>query len=43
MQAIFIGTYHDLLSKHDDRWAFQERKIIPNLVGDMSRHRADMA
>lgn len=43
MQAIFIGTYHDLLSKHDDRWTFRERKIIPNLVGDMSRHRADMA
>jgi hypothetical protein len=43
MQAIFIGTYHDLLSKQDDRWAFQERKIIPNLVGDMSRHRTDMA
>ena len=43
MQAIFIGSYHDLLSKCDDTWTFLERKIVPDLVGDMSRHRADMA
>lgn len=43
MQAIFIGSYHDLFSKYDGRWIFQERKIVPDLVGDMSRHRVDMA
>ncbi len=43
LQAIFIGTYHDRLRKRDGRWQFVERVIEPNLVGDMSRHRSDMA
>ena len=43
LQAIFIGSYHDRLQKNDGRWTFIERLIVPNLVGDMSRHRADMA
>ncbi len=43
LQAIFIGTYLDKLHKRDGRWQFAERVIEPNLVGDMSRHRSDMA
>lgn len=43
LQAIFIGTYHDKLRKRDGRWQFVERVIVPDLVGDMSRHRSDMA
>jgi hypothetical protein len=43
MQAIFIGSYHDRLQKRDGQWSFAERLIVPNLVGDMSRHRSDMA
>ena len=43
LQAIFIGTYHDTFAKDDGNWYFVERAITPDLVGDMSRHRADMA
>ena len=43
LQAIFIGTYHDTLRKQAGRWQFKERVIVPDLVGDMSRHRSDMA
>ena len=43
LQAIFIGTYHDTLRKRAGRWQFTERVIVPDLVGDMSRHRSDMA
>ena len=43
MQAIFIGTYHDTFAKDGDAWYFVERVITPDLIGDMSRHRADMA
>ena len=42
MQAIFIGTYHDTFAKEGGAWYFVERTITPDLVGDMSRHRADM-
>lgn len=43
LQAIFIGSYRDRLRKDDSQWRFVERVIVPDLVGDMSRHRADMA
>ena len=43
LQAIFIGTYHDVFVKENGAWRFQERAITPDLLGDMSRHRADMA
>ena len=42
MQAIFIGTYNDRFAKDGDAWRFVERAITPDLIGDMSRHRADM-
>lgn len=43
LQAIFSGHYHDVFEKAGDRWRFKSRTISPDLVGDLSRHRADMA
>lgn len=43
LQAIFIGSYFDSFEREDGRWRFRERRIVPNLVGDLSRHRSDMA
>ncbi len=42
MQPIFIGSYNDTFAKDGDAWHFVERAITPDLIGDMSRHRADM-
>ena len=43
LQAIFLGHYHDVFEKDADQWRFKSRKISPDLIGDMSHHRADMA
>jgi hypothetical protein len=43
LQPIFSGHYHDIFEKVDGRWRFSSREIVPDLVGDLSRHRADMA
>jgi len=43
MQAIFIGSYHDTFVCEAGTWRFSERRIVPDLVGDLSRHRNDMA
>ena len=43
LQAIFIGHYHDVFTKAAAVWGFQSRIISPDLTGDLSRHRADMA
>lgn len=43
LQAIFIGTYHDSFERKGSAWVFRERRIVPDLVGDLSRHRSDMA
>jgi hypothetical protein len=43
LQAIFIGHYHDVFTKAAAVWRFQSRIISPDLIGDLSRHRADMA
>ena len=43
LQAIFLGHYHDLFEKDSGQWRFKSRRISPDLIGDMSRHRADMA
>ncbi len=43
LQAIFIGTYFDTFVRGDRGWQFKERRIVPDLVGDLSRHRSDMA
>lgn len=43
LQAIFIGHYHDRFKRSDGQWRFVQRDISPDLVGDLSFHRADMA
>ena len=43
LQAIFAGHYHDVFERVDGTWRFQARDISPDLIGDLSRHRADMA
>ncbi len=43
MQAIFGGHYHDRFVRENGVWRFQSREISADLIGDLSRHRADMA
>jgi hypothetical protein len=43
LQAIFIGHYHDRFEKADSGWHFTRREISPDLLGDLSFHRSDMA
>lgn len=43
LQAIFIGTYFDRFARRDGAWVFLERRIVPDLVGNLSKHRSDMA
>ena len=43
MQPIFGGNYHDRFEKVESGWRFVSREISPELLGDLSRHRADMA
>ena len=44
LQAIFVGSYADRFEKSDQgSWRFRERVITPDLVGDLSFHRSDMA
>lgn len=43
LQPIFAGHYRDRFEKAGGAWRFAERNISPDLVGDLSRHRADMA
>ena len=42
LQAIFIGDYRDEFEKRAGEWCFTIREISPDLVGDLSHHRADM-
>jgi SnoaL-like domain len=43
LQPIFIGSYHDVFAREGEQWHFRERVIFPDLIGDLSRHRSDMA
>jgi hypothetical protein len=43
LQAIFIGHYYDSFEKVDSAWRFVRREISPDLLGDLSFHRSDMA
>ena len=43
IQPIFCGHYHDRFEKAESGWRFVSRDISPDLLGDLSRHRADMA
>ena len=43
LQAIFIGHYYDSFNKVSSGWRFTRREISPDLLGDLSFHRSDMA
>ena len=43
LQPIFIGHYYDSFERVDGTWRFVLREISPDLPGDLSYHRADMA
>ena len=43
LQAIFCGHYFDQFIRKNGTWRFASREISPDLVGNLSRHRADMA
>ena len=38
LQAIIAGRYHDTFSIIDNQWHFTERLMLPELLGDLSRH-----
>jgi 3-phenylpropionate/cinnamic acid dioxygenase small subunit len=38
LQAIIAGRYHDKFEREDGRWRFCERMMLPELLGDLSRH-----
>jgi hypothetical protein len=42
LQAIFIGFYADSFQRIEKQWCFKSRLISPDLIGDLSHHRADM-
>lgn len=43
LQAIFIGHYYDNFEKVGTSWLFTRREISPDLLGELSFHRSDMA
>jgi hypothetical protein len=43
LQPIFIGHYYDSFEKAGSDWRFVRREISPDLLGDLSFHRSDMA
>ncbi len=43
LQPIFIGHYHDTFERSGSVWRFKNRSISPDLIGDISHHRSDMA
>jgi 3-phenylpropionate/cinnamic acid dioxygenase small subunit len=38
LQPIVAGRYHDRFARVDGAWRFAERRILVDLVGDLSRH-----
>jgi len=43
LQPIFMGHYFDTFEKSGGQWRFAVREISPDLIGNLSRHRADLA
>ena len=43
LQPILAGRYHDRFERAHGRWRFADRQIIPDLIGDLSRHLRDPA
>lgn len=38
LQPIIAGRYHDKFERIDGSWRFCERMMLPELMGDLSRH-----
>ncbi len=38
LQPIIIGRYHDTFKRMDERWWFDKRVMLVDLVGDLSHH-----
>jgi len=38
LQVIIAGRYEDRLARDDNGWYFTERRMLPQLLGDLSRH-----
>ncbi len=38
LQPIVAGRYHDAFTRVGERWRFSERKMMPDLFGDVGRH-----
>ena len=38
LQAIMCGRYRDTFRRGDGSWRFADRLILPDLIGDLSRH-----
>ena len=38
LQAILAGRYHDRFARAAGTWAFRERRILTDLVGDLRWH-----
>ena len=38
LQAIIAGRYQDRFARDDNGWYFAERRMQPELMGDLSRH-----
>jgi hypothetical protein len=43
LQPIFIGHYYDSFEHVVSDWRFTRREISPDLLGELSFHRSDMA
>ncbi len=43
LQPIFIGHYRDKFEYTGSQWRFKNRSISPDMIGDISHHRSDMA
>ena len=38
LQPIIGGRYHDVFERQEGQWRFKERRMLPDLWGDLSRH-----
>ena len=38
LQAIICGRYQDALVRDAGSWRFEQRRMLPDLLGDLSRH-----
>ena len=38
LQLIVSGRYHDRFERRDGQWRFVERRVLTDLIGDVSRH-----